>query len=39
MNVAPVTLEGDIVRLEPLALRHVDDLEREALDPGLWRGR
>ena len=37
MNVAPITLEGDIVRLEPLALRHVDDLERVALDPDLWR--
>ena len=37
MNVAPITLEGDIVRLEPLALRHVDDLERVAFDPDLWR--
>ena len=37
MHVAPVTLEGDIVRLEPLALRHVDDLARVALDPDLWR--
>jgi len=37
MNVAPVTLEGDIVRLEPLALRHVDDLARVAFDADLWR--
>ena len=37
MNVAPITLEGDIVRLEPLALRHVDDLEAVAFDPDLWR--
>ena len=37
MNVAPITLEGDIVRLEPLALRHVDDLAAVAFDPDLWR--
>ena len=37
MNVAPITLEGDIVRLEPLALRHVDDLARVAFDEDLWR--
>jgi len=37
MHVAPITLEGDIVRLEPLALRHVDDLAAVALDPDLWR--
>jgi RimJ/RimL family protein N-acetyltransferase len=37
MNVAPITLEGDIVRLEPLALRHVEDLARVAFDPDLWR--
>lgn len=37
MNVAPITLEGDIVRLEPLALRHVDDLAAVGLDPDLWR--
>ena len=37
MHVAPITLEGDIVRLEPLALRHVDDLARVALDADLWR--
>ena len=37
MNVAPITLEGDIVRLEPLALRHVDELAAVALDPDLWR--
>jgi len=37
LNVAPVTLEGDIVRLEPLALRHVDDLAQVGLDDDLWR--
>lgn len=37
MNVAPVTLEGNIVRLEPLAMHHADDLARVALDPDLWR--
>jgi RimJ/RimL family protein N-acetyltransferase len=37
MNVAPIMLEGDIVRLEPLALRHVDDLQAVAFDPDLWR--
>lgn len=33
----PVTLEGDIVRLEPLALHHVDALAAVGLDPALWR--
>lgn len=37
MNVAPITLQGDIVRLEPLALSHVDDLARVAFDADLWR--
>jgi RimJ/RimL family protein N-acetyltransferase len=33
----PVTLAGSHVRLEPLALGHVDALARVALDPALWR--
>jgi N-acetyltransferase len=35
--VEPVTLEGSIVRLEPLAPRHFDDLLLVALDAPLWR--
>jgi RimJ/RimL family protein N-acetyltransferase len=35
--VEPVTLEGSIVRLEPLAPRHLDDLLLVAFDPELWR--
>jgi N-acetyltransferase len=35
--VEPVTLEGSIVRMEPLASRHFDDLLRVAIDPALWR--
>jgi N-acetyltransferase len=34
---APVTLEGEVVRLEPLSPAHADDLEAHALDPELWR--
>ena len=33
----PVTLEGDIVRLEPLALHHANALAAVGLDPALWR--
>lgn len=33
----PVTLEGEVVRLEPLTPAHADDLEAHALDPDLWR--
>jgi len=36
MKVAPVTLSGRAVRLEPLALDHVDGLSRVGLDPELW---
>ena len=32
----PVTLEGQRVRLEPLELRHLDDLAAVGLDPGIW---
>jgi N-acetyltransferase len=37
MNVAPITLEGTIVRLEPLAMHHLEELARVGLDPDLWR--
>jgi len=33
----PVTLEGRLVRLEPLALGHVPALAEIGLDPELWR--
>ena len=33
----PITLEGQVIRLEPLALRHIDELLEHALDPDLWR--
>jgi N-acetyltransferase len=36
VNVAPVVLEGVVVRLEPLLADHVDDLARVGLDPALW---
>ena len=32
----PVTLEGRLVRLEPLAHRHLDDLAAVGLDPAIW---
>jgi len=35
--VGPVTLEGRIVRLEPLSLDHLDDLAEVAFDGDLWR--
>jgi RimJ/RimL family protein N-acetyltransferase len=37
MNPIPVTLEGNIVRLEPLSLKHLSDLSAVGLDPELWR--
>ena len=37
MHVAPVTLEGKHVRLEPLTLGHVEALALVGLDPELWR--
>ena len=36
MNLRPVTLEGDVVRLEPLSLQHVAGLAAVGLDPSLW---
>ena len=35
--VAPVTLEGRIVRLEPLGLEHLEGLAAVAFDPAIWR--
>ena len=35
--VAPVTLEGSIVRLEPLSLEHLDGLAEVAFDPTIWQ--
>lgn len=34
--VEPVTLVGRRVRLEPLELRHLDDLAAVGLDPAIW---
>lgn len=35
--VEPVTLQGRLVRLEPLSLDHLDDLARVAFEGDLWR--
>jgi RimJ/RimL family protein N-acetyltransferase len=35
--VQPVTLEGQLVRLEPLSMDHLDDLARVAFEGDLWR--
>lgn len=37
INLAPGTLEGRHVRLEPLSREHKSDLAVVALDPELWR--
>ena len=37
MHVAPVTLVGRHVRLEPLTLEHVDALAEVGLDAEIWR--
>ncbi len=37
MKIEPVTLQGRVVRLEPLALAHVPGLALIGLDPELWR--
>jgi RimJ/RimL family protein N-acetyltransferase len=37
MRVAPVTLEGRVIRLEPLSLGHLDGLAAVCIDPGIWR--
>ncbi len=36
-RVEPVTLQGGIVRLEPLSLEHVPGLAAVGLDPAIWR--
>jgi RimJ/RimL family protein N-acetyltransferase len=35
--VTPVTLEGSIVRLEPLSLEHLEGLAEVAFDESIWR--
>src|ERR1700716_2087873 len=35
-SLGPITLEGDSVRLEPLAERHLDGLATAAADPSVW---
>jgi N-acetyltransferase len=35
--VRPVTLQGSLVRLEPLAESHIDGLAEVAFGPGVWR--
>jgi RimJ/RimL family protein N-acetyltransferase len=36
-RVEPMTLTGQVVRLEPLGLEHLDALAEVGLDPSLWR--
>ena len=36
MNLAPATLEGHVIRLEPLGIHHLDALCEVGLDPSLW---
>jgi len=37
MNISPVTLEGRCVRLEPLALTHLEALCAVGLDESIWK--
>ena len=37
MNIAPVTLRGDHIRLEPMTLDHLDALCEVGLDERLWQ--
>ncbi len=37
MDIQPVTLQGRVVRLEPLSESHVPDLAAVGLDPDIWR--
>lgn len=37
MDVRPVTLEGEVVRLEPLQPGHAADLLAAGADPSIWR--
>ncbi len=36
LRIAPVTLTGRFVRLEPLTLGHVDALAKFAFEPSIW---
>ncbi len=36
MEIAPVTLQGRFVRLEPLQMKHASDLFAAAQDPAIW---
>ncbi len=37
MNISEITLEGQFIRLEPLSLKHLEDLTFVGLDENLWR--
>jgi len=37
MDIKPITLEGNYVRLEPLSMEHLPGLCEVGLDPELWR--
>jgi RimJ/RimL family protein N-acetyltransferase len=37
MKLTPVTLEGTLVRLEPLSLTHLDALLEAGADPTIWK--
>jgi RimJ/RimL family protein N-acetyltransferase len=37
LNIAPVTLTGSVVRLEPLSEAHVADLAKVGLEPKIWQ--
>ena len=37
MNIEPVTLEGKVVRLEPMSSEHLDGLWEAGSDETLWR--
>ena len=37
MEIQPLTLTGQVVRLEPLALEHVPGLAQAGRDPGIWQ--
>jgi RimJ/RimL family protein N-acetyltransferase len=36
MDLSPVILEGDVVRLEPLTMSHLEGLCAIGLDPSIW---
>jgi RimJ/RimL family protein N-acetyltransferase len=37
VNITPITLEGTHVRLEPLSLKHADDLFAVSRSPEIWQ--